>query len=122
MKVEGNIQQIEQSINQVVTLKTFVDSIQPVWQALNGAASEELQKIRQVGLKGVRCMRNLTSKQLCEPENYQVVHDLINSTLNEDVTYSAQPLEMRNQRTYAIKVTSLFSWDWKDMVDSFSPE
>jgi DNA mismatch repair protein MSH4 len=48
MTKEGNIQQAEQSINQVVTLKTFVDSIKPVWQALTGAASEELKKIRQV--------------------------------------------------------------------------
>jgi DNA mismatch repair protein MSH4 len=48
VKSEGNIQQTEQSINQVVTLKTFVDSIKPIWQALIGAESEELQKIRQV--------------------------------------------------------------------------
>jgi DNA mismatch repair protein MSH4 len=48
MRTKGNIQQTEQAINQVVTLKTFVDSIKPVWQALTGAASEELRKIRQV--------------------------------------------------------------------------
>lgn len=36
--------------------------------------------------------------------NYKGVHELLSNTLNEDVTYSAQPLEMRNQRTYAIKV------------------
>lgn len=32
---------------------------------------------------------------------------MISSTLNDDVTYSVQPLEMRNQRTYAIKVGAL---------------
>jgi DNA mismatch repair protein MSH4 len=53
MKTGGNIQQIEQSINQVVTLKTFVDSIKPVWQALTGAASQELRKICQVCKDGV---------------------------------------------------------------------
>ena len=39
---------MEQSVNNVLMLKTFVDSIKPVWQALTGAASEELQKIREV--------------------------------------------------------------------------
>jgi DNA mismatch repair protein MSH4 len=48
IKTEGNLQQTEQSINHVVMLKTFVDSIKPVWQALAGATSEELRKIRQV--------------------------------------------------------------------------
>jgi DNA mismatch repair protein MSH4 len=53
MKTKGNIQEMEQSINQVVVLKTFVDSIKPVWQALTTAASQELQKICQVGDNGV---------------------------------------------------------------------
>jgi hypothetical protein len=39
---------MEQSVNNVLMLKTFVDSIKPVWQALTGVGSEELQKIRQV--------------------------------------------------------------------------
>ena len=32
-------------------LKTFVDSIKPIWQALAGVGSTELQKIREVGLR-----------------------------------------------------------------------
>jgi hypothetical protein len=43
--------------------------------------------------------------QLCAPENYSGIAKLINDTLNEDVTYSTQPIELRNQRVYAIKVT-----------------
>ncbi len=39
---------IEQSINNVLMLKTFVDSIKPIWQALAGAGSGELQVIREV--------------------------------------------------------------------------
>ena len=38
----------EQSINNVVQLKTFIDGIAPIWQALSGATSEELVKIRSV--------------------------------------------------------------------------
>ena len=53
MKTGGNIQHTEQSINQILALKTFVDSIKPVWQALTGAASDELRKICQVCGDGV---------------------------------------------------------------------
>jgi DNA mismatch repair protein MSH4 len=31
------------------------------------------------------------------------VHDLINNYINEDTTYAKQPLELRNQRNYAVK-------------------
>ena len=31
------------------------------------------------------------------------MQNLINDTINPDVSYSTQPLEMRNQRTYAVK-------------------
>ena len=39
---------MEQSVNNVLMLKTLVDSIKPIWQALAGARSEELQVIREV--------------------------------------------------------------------------
>lgn len=41
--------------------------------------------------------------QLCAPENIRPVQDLIDSVVNEDTTYARQPLELRNQRTYAVK-------------------
>ncbi len=31
------------------------------------------------------------------------VQEIINRTINEDTTYAKQPLELRNQRTYAVK-------------------
>ena len=68
MRVEGNIQQTEQSINQVVTLKTFIDSIKPIWQALAGAGSEELRKIRQVRLDVTLNARDLTSDSFVTPK------------------------------------------------------
>ena len=36
-----------------------------------------------------------------------MVADLIVATLNEDVSYSTQPIELRSQRVYAIKVTNM---------------
>lgn len=43
-----NFQYAEQCINNILMLKAFVDSIKPLWQALAGASSRDLQKIRQV--------------------------------------------------------------------------
>lgn len=45
--------------------------------------------------------------QLCAPENYSRVAELITDTLNEDVAYSTQPIELRNQRVYAVKVITI---------------
>ena len=41
--------------------------------------------------------------KLCESVNYESIQNLVNATLNEDVQYSTQPIELRNQRVYAIK-------------------
>ena len=49
--------------------------------------------------------RSYKCSQLCAPENYSGIATLITDTLNEDVTYSTQPIELRNQRVYAVKVT-----------------
>ena len=32
---------------------------------------------------------------------------MIDATINEDITYQSQPLDLRNQRTYAVKVSRL---------------
>ena len=45
-----DLQYMEQSVNNVLMLKSYVDSIKPIWQSLTGVSSEELQKIREVGL------------------------------------------------------------------------
>ncbi|KEF51995.1 DNA mismatch repair protein MSH4 [Exophiala aquamarina CBS 119918] len=78
---------MEQSVNNVLMLKTFVDSIKLVWQALTGCLSEELTSIRR----------------LCEPKSYTDVEELIKYCLNDDVGYSTKPTELRNQRVYAIR-------------------
>lgn len=45
----------------------------------------------------------LTVDQLCSPENIKPVQELIDTIINEDTAYARQPLELRNQRTYAVK-------------------
>ncbi|EME80300.1 uncharacterized protein MYCFIDRAFT_189891 [Pseudocercospora fijiensis CIRAD86] len=77
----------EQSINNVIMLKHFVTLIRPVFESLTGSRSEMLQEIQR----------------LCSPENVDNVLDLINSTINEDTTFAHQPLDLRNQRIYAVK-------------------
>ena len=41
---------------------------------------------------------------MCAPSNTDSVSELIRESLNEDVTFASKPLDMRNQRTYAVKV------------------
>ncbi|KAK2774629.1 MutS protein msh4 [Onygenales sp. PD_12] len=77
----------EQSINNVIMLKTYVSAIKPIYEALSGAQSNLLLAIRN----------------LCAPQEYETIVDLIDSTINADVTYQSRPLDLRNQRTYAIK-------------------
>ena len=33
------------------------------------------------------------------------MQNLIDEAINEDITYQSQPLDLRNQRTYAVKVS-----------------
>ncbi|KIW80516.1 hypothetical protein Z517_07132 [Fonsecaea pedrosoi CBS 271.37] len=87
MSTRQDFHYMEQSINNVLMLKTLVDGVKPVWQALAGANSEELQMIRQ----------------LCDPGNYVQVENLLARCLNVDVRYSTKPLDLRNQRVYGIQ-------------------
>ncbi|KAI9832411.1 MAG: hypothetical protein M1819_004400 [Sarea resinae] len=78
---------MEQSVNNVIMLKHFVGCVPSVFEALTGATSELLVSIRE----------------LCAPEKIEQASELINDVINEDVTYASQPLDLRNQRTYAVK-------------------
>ncbi|KAJ4370694.1 MutS protein msh4 [Neocucurbitaria cava] len=84
---KSTIQTTEQAINQVIMLKQFVNSVNPIYEALTGTRSTMLNNIRE----------------LCAPENVTLVQELIDRVINEDTTYAKQPLELRNQRTYAVK-------------------
>ncbi|KAL8867287.1 MAG: hypothetical protein Q9174_005758 [Haloplaca sp. 1 TL-2023] len=42
-------------------------------------------------------------KKLCAPARLVDLQTLIDETINEDITFQSQPLDLRNQRTYAIR-------------------
>jgi DNA mismatch repair protein MSH4 len=69
-------------------LKSFVQSVMPIYEALAGAHSELIVIIREN----------------CRPENTKRTMDFIQEVINEDVTFQQKPLDLRNQRTYAVKV------------------
>ncbi|KAI4187077.1 MAG: hypothetical protein L6R41_003061 [Letrouitia leprolyta] len=85
--VNPPIQYYEQAINNVIALKQYVKSIPAVFEALATVKSELL----------------LSINELCAPREIANVQRLIDETINEDITYQTQPLDLRNQRTYAIK-------------------
>ncbi|KAF7719033.1 Uncharacterized protein PECH_000215 [Penicillium ucsense] len=80
-------QYIEQSVNYVIMLKTFVSAISKIYVALGPAQSEILTTIRE----------------LCHPAGHRNVEELIAKTLNENITYQSKPLDLRNQRIYCVK-------------------
>lgn len=48
MSTKPDMTYMEQSVNHVLMLKTFVNSIRPIWQALGSSKCEELSHIHQV--------------------------------------------------------------------------
>lgn len=72
-------------------LKGFVESIPPIFEALAGANSELLVMIREN----------------CRGKNTNPTLQLIKEVINDDVTFQKKPLDLRNQRTYAVKVSIL---------------
>ncbi|KAF7949911.1 uncharacterized protein EAE97_003420 [Botrytis byssoidea] len=77
----------EQDINNILMLKSFAYSIGPVFESLSGARSELLVQIRNN----------------CRTEVVESTIQFIDEVINEDVTYQKTPLDLRNQRTYAVK-------------------
>lgn len=84
---QPTLKDTEQAVNNVIMLKQSVNLIKPVFESLTGARSSMLQEIRN----------------LCASENIEAIQKLINNVINEDTTYASQPLDLRNQRTYAVK-------------------
>jgi DNA mismatch repair protein MSH4 len=85
--VQPSLKDTEQATNNVIMLKQFVSLIKPVFEALTGARSSMLEGIRN----------------LCASENIDIIQELIDNVLNKDTAYAKQPLDLRNQRTYAVR-------------------
>ncbi|KAF2156856.1 hypothetical protein K461DRAFT_218151 [Myriangium duriaei CBS 260.36] len=78
----------EQNVNNVLALKDFVTKIEPVLVSLAGARSHMLHTIQR----------------LCGHPQIQQVKDLLNEAINEDTIYATKPVDLRNQRVYAVKL------------------
>ncbi|KAJ5386277.1 hypothetical protein N7509_008818 [Penicillium cosmopolitanum] len=81
------VQYVEQSVNRVIMLKSYISSIKNIHQALGAAQSDLLLEI---------C-------ELCSPAKHRALEQLMAETLNESVAYQSKPLDLRNQRTYCVK-------------------
>ncbi|KAK1468033.1 MutS domain V [Colletotrichum cuscutae] len=83
-----SVEASERAINHVLMVKTFIDAVPPVFQALGPATCPLLTKIRD----------------LCQPELTAAARELVYQNIHEDVHYVKSALDLRNQRTFAVKV------------------
>ena len=74
-------------------LKTFLEKVGVLFKALEPATGSLLSKVRD----------------LCSPEFINPPLALIMATIEPNVTYVKSPLELRNQRTFAVKVSRSLS-------------
>ncbi|KAK1595540.1 muts domain V [Colletotrichum navitas] len=82
-----SVEASERAMNHILMVKTFLDAVPTIYQALRPATSPLLIKIRD----------------LCQPELTETVRNLIYEGIIEDVTYVKSALDLRNQRTFAVK-------------------
>ncbi|TKX25355.1 MutS domain V-containing protein 2 [Elsinoe australis] len=84
---QQTLQTTEQAVNNVLALKHFVTCITPIYEAISGVRSKALQE----------------AKRLCHPRIIQPVLRLIDQTINSDTIWASKPVDLRNQRSYAVK-------------------
>ena len=78
---------VEEQLNQILMVKTFLESTRELHRALQPAKSALLIKV---------C-------SLCRPEISVPILRKIQCVIEPDVTYMKTPLGLRNQRTFAVK-------------------
>ncbi|KXH25957.1 MutS domain V [Colletotrichum nymphaeae SA-01] len=86
-----SVEASERAINHILMVKTFIDAVPPVFQALGPATCPLLTKIRD----------------LCRPELTAAVRELVYQNIHEDVHYVKSALDLRNQRTFAPGINGL---------------
>ncbi|EFY96656.2 DNA mismatch repair protein [Metarhizium robertsii ARSEF 23] len=87
ISTKSSITHAEEQINHVILIKTFLESVPELYQALAECNSALLLKIRDI----------------CHPNTTDPILSRIHQVVEADVTYMTSPLDMRNQRTYAVK-------------------
>ncbi|KAL7935474.1 DNA mismatch repair protein [Trichoderma chlorosporum] len=78
---------VEEQINHILMIKSFLESVPDLYRALHPARSDLLVKIRN----------------LCRPETTVPILINIKKVIEADVTYMKSPLDLRNQRAFAVK-------------------
>ncbi|KAI9158089.1 MutS 4 [Paramyrothecium foliicola] len=81
------VNHVEEQINQVLMIKSFLESTPSLHRALLPARAALLMKIRD----------------LCQPEITVPILALIRKTIEADVSYMKSALDLRNQRTFAVR-------------------
>ncbi|KAI1821253.1 muts domain V-domain-containing protein [Xylaria intraflava] len=84
---QSSIHASEFAIDLVLRLKAFVIAVPPLRDALGAGRTDLLRRVYG----------------LCQIEATQLVMNIISETINDDVTAMKAPIDMRNQRTYAVK-------------------
>ncbi|TRX97641.1 hypothetical protein FHL15_001396 [Xylaria flabelliformis] len=84
---QSSISASEIAIDQVLGVKAFVVAVPQLREALAAARTDLLMRVYEI----------------CRPEVTQPVVNIIAETINGDVTAMKAPIDMRNQRTYAVK-------------------
>ncbi len=87
MSTASDVAHVEEEINHVLMLKAFLENIPKLYKALIPARSVLLSKIRD----------------LCDPDVVGRILLNILKVIEPDVTYTRTPLDLRNQRTFAVK-------------------
>lgn len=87
LPTEPSIEASEQAINDVLMIKNFVTSVPAVFESLAPARCDLLEKIRHH----------------CRPEVTTTVLQHISAVINNDVAWVNKPLDLRNQRVYAVR-------------------
>jgi DNA mismatch repair protein MSH4 len=78
-------------MNQILIVKRFLEQTTLLYESLSPVQSSLLVKIREV----------------CRPEVVMPFRSEISNTIEDDATYASKPLDLRNQRTFAVKVELL---------------
>ncbi|KAI8723059.1 hypothetical protein NCS52_00160800 [Fusarium sp. LHS14.1] len=81
------IQKVEEQINHVLMVKSFLEAVSELYIALEPATCDLLVRVRD----------------LCHPELTNRGLDKIRHTIEADVTYMNSALDLWNQRTFAVK-------------------
>ncbi|KAJ4410613.1 MutS protein msh4 [Gnomoniopsis sp. IMI 355080] len=87
LPTQPSLEASEQAINDVLMVKNFVVSVPAVFKSLAAARCDLLDKIRNH----------------CRPEITTRILDRIAAVINDDVAWVNKPLDLRNQRVYAVR-------------------